>query len=84
MILKNKTSLAGLSFVSLLIKISLQKFLIPAAETNFSPLREKFGDDRIRTCDFLVANQALSQLSYTPGKASLSLSRPRATIPGPA
>jgi hypothetical protein len=36
-------------------------------KTYFSNTKKIFGgDDRSRTCDFLNANQALSQLSYIP------------------
>jgi hypothetical protein len=43
-----------------------KRILITAKSYLIKILNKNGGDDRSRTCDFLNANQALSQLSYIP------------------
>ena len=42
------------------------EFGVPCRLNGSKIFEENFGDDRIRTCDILLAKQALYQLSYIP------------------
>lgn len=44
------------------------QFAASQAELDFALIRERGGDNEVRTRDLLLARQALSQLSYTPDK----------------